>query len=634
MAGVGKLLRLGRYSPGKLELPKLRLASSPAMPVRGMYFASHFGNFYEVAPYEDVDRLIEDLALWGCNNLFVWFDQHQYTDFHDPAAVKHFQRLKHFGQTAHRFGMKFGLTCLANEGYGASPPELRVAPGTFGAYGVEICPSKPGGLELIVKNLEEIALAFGEVDGFWLWPYDQGGCWCDECQPWGGNGFLRCCDALGEMYHRHFPEAEIWLSTWKMDYFPKTQGEIAGVLKWLDEKHPDWLSGIITGQDEYVLQQPLLDRKDPERWPLVAFPEISMYQSYPWGGFGATALPEFNERVEALMKPYISGGWPYSEGCYEDLSKWQWLAFYWAPERSQEEALAEWASYYLSPDVTGDFVKLSHLLEATHPRYNWVAQSLEQAPEAFELAEAIDARLPEWSQVSWRWRLFWLRARMDAILSEGSVREEATQQQLQPVCDELVRICSLQATHLRPPAFPQPVGEDNLAYGRPVTASSTARGYQGIEGKLTDGWLAQDDGENFWVNDRDSESASWVVIDLGKSLPISEVQLQFRDIGGTYWFIPSVLSFSTSEAGQEWSPLTFLTVHEGGGEAGPWLQTNHVPKEGAPYSADFWRYKVAGGSRPGRYLRVELGASQHLEEPWAGTLELVEVQVLGAKGEE
>ena len=52
------------------------------------------------------------------------------------------------------------------------------------------------------------------------------------------------------------------------------------------------------------------------------------------------------------------------------------------------------------------------------------------------------------------------------------------------------------------------------------------------------------------------------------------------------------------------------------------------------YSADFWRYKVAGGSRPGRYLRVELGASQHLEEPWAGTLELVEVQVLGAKGEE
>lgn len=32
--------------------------------------------------------------------------------------------------------------------------------------------------------------AFGEVgiDNAWIWPYDQGGCACERCNPWGGYG--------------------------------------------------------------------------------------------------------------------------------------------------------------------------------------------------------------------------------------------------------------------------------------------------------------------------------------------------------------------------------------------------------------------------------------------------------------
>ncbi|MCX7002125.1 MAG: hypothetical protein NTV22_02485, partial [bacterium] len=74
--GVGKLLRLARFDKGTFEPGAWRGTSVPEKPVRGMYFASHFHNFYHDAPIEKVERYVEELALWGCNTLAVWFDMH------------------------------------------------------------------------------------------------------------------------------------------------------------------------------------------------------------------------------------------------------------------------------------------------------------------------------------------------------------------------------------------------------------------------------------------------------------------------------------------------------------------------------------------------------------------------------
>jgi hypothetical protein len=29
-----------------------------------------------------------------------------------------------------------------------------------------------------------------------MWPYDQGGCTCSHCAPWGTNGFLKVAEPL------------------------------------------------------------------------------------------------------------------------------------------------------------------------------------------------------------------------------------------------------------------------------------------------------------------------------------------------------------------------------------------------------------------------------------------------------
>jgi len=67
VAGVGKFLRTSRYDKGGFTPGTWRGTSVPQKPVRGIYFATHFNNFYHDAPIEEVERYVEELGLWGFN---------------------------------------------------------------------------------------------------------------------------------------------------------------------------------------------------------------------------------------------------------------------------------------------------------------------------------------------------------------------------------------------------------------------------------------------------------------------------------------------------------------------------------------------------------------------------------------
>jgi hypothetical protein len=612
VAGVGRLLRLARYADGSLTIPAVSLTDAPKMPVRGIYFATHFNNFYHVAPLEEVDRIVADFALWGGNSLTVWFDMHHYKGLDDPAAQAHLARLKHLGETARGLGMQFGLAFLANEAYSTSPQDFRARwiPG-WSHYHVEVCPSKPEGLALIGKWQAQELDSFPAVDFIWTWPYDQGGCACDRCMPWGANGFLRASEQLARLYHERFPNGKVWLSTWLFDAQPGSKGDYDGFFRFLRETPPSWMTGITS--DTTSIPKRLAERPTPERYPATCFPEISMYQMNPWGGYGANPLPDYCTRQAAPLADKIIGGWPYSEGIYEDVNKFFWCRFYWRPGQTTDGVLAEYASYYLSPEVAGDAVRLMHLLEKTHPRSKWRVRNLAEADEAWALAQAIDARLAPWAKTSWRWRIIYVRAAIDHILKNQGYLSDEAHAALAPLCDELVRIYHAQRTGIRPAAFQKPPSGNtaNRAYGCPVTVSSSHPDYGDSGRRLVDGVLAEDDPENFWVHDPPKEKTAWVLLDLGKTISIKEAQLQFRGIYGVFWFVPTSVSFEVSEDGKQFKSVS---------------TSQAVPKEGAPYSPRFWSYPIG---KPARYLRVTLGPSQHVGKPFPGTLELTEIQVFG-----
>jgi len=453
--GVGRFLREGRFDETGFTPGTWRGASVPEKPVRGMYFATHFHNFYHDAPVAEVERYVEDLALWGCNTLAVWFDMHHFEGIDDPAAEAMVERLRRILRTANAVGMGAVLTTIANEGYNSSPEILR-ADGSAGHdgyhrpprafYGCEVCPSKPGGLDYILKTRADALDAFANLDVryVWIWPYDSGGCTCGGCAPWGCNGFLRCAEPLSGLVRERWPAAKVILSTWYFDHF--TTGEWEGLSEAFAGGPPPWADLILaddySGFPEYPLRH-----GSPGGLPVVGFPEISMEGMFPWGGFGANPRPGHWQDYWDTCGHLLDGVFPYSEGIFEDINKVITLQLCWDPGRRTEDIVREYAASEFSPGTAARVAEAVALLEAgldhsladgwkevpreggeTAVRERLEATAIYRTGQAGDpqtpmaLLGTAEATMPDWARRGWRWRVLRGRAELDAELHASGGR--------------------------------------------------------------------------------------------------------------------------------------------------------------------------------------------------------------------
>ncbi|MCE5258625.1 MAG: glycoside hydrolase family 20 zincin-like fold domain-containing protein [Chloroflexi bacterium] len=434
--GIGRLLREAAYAPGYFTPGAWRGASGPVMPLRGIYFATHFHNWYHEAPVEELERYVEELALWGTNTVVVWFDQHHYNGLADPAAQAMLVRLKAILNAAKNIGLQVAIGILANEGYANSPAALR-ADWTAGHngyrrepqghYHVEICPSQPGAMELILREYEEKLRAFAEVglDYIWLWPYDQGGCTCPRCAPWGANGFLRLAEPQARLFKQLYPAGKVILSTWYFDHF--TDGEWAGLERAFAGR-PDWCDYLLI--DDYGDAFPTypLEHGVPGGLPAVSFPEISMYRCAPWGGWGANPLPQHLQSLWNPLGHLLSGGFPYSEGIYEDINKAVCAQYFWDPDQPTAQTVRQYLAYEFGAHVVTPLHQAMDTLERNLPRHlafeNGAARTVlehsEGAAEAWETMRNLDKMLPAERRACWRWRVLFLRAQLDAELAASA----------------------------------------------------------------------------------------------------------------------------------------------------------------------------------------------------------------------
>lgn len=445
--GVGKWLRTVHFDRSGVTSGAWRGRSVPAKPVRGIYFATHFHNFYHDAPLRDVTRYVEELALWGCNTLSVWFDMHHFTGMDDPHARAMVRRLRAVLLAANRVGIRGAFTMLSNEAFSTSPEALRAdwtsghdgyfqSPG--GHYHVEICPAKRGGLKQLVADRDAMLAAFAGIDVgyFWLWPYDQGGCTCAACAPWGANGHLRASEAVARVVKKRFPQAKIILSTWYFDHF--IQGEWEAFARQIAAARPTWFDLILADDSGTSFPAFVLKNGVPGGYPLVTFAEISMYGMYPWGGFGANPLAGHFQAIWDQCGDLVSGGFPYSEGIFEDINKVIQFQFGWDPQRPALETVREYAAYEFSPEVADDVVHAVRLLEAGHGHGVDTAtlgttkrpalyrlQQTTHADACLALLRRAEKRMPPAARQRWRWRILLLRATLDAQLQRSAGRPTA-----------------------------------------------------------------------------------------------------------------------------------------------------------------------------------------------------------------
>ena len=267
----------------------------PVCPVRGIYFATHFNNFYEAAPAaKRSSDYVEDLGLWGLNSLIVHFPHWQFQGFDDPAAQQSIRHLKSILRAAKGLGLRVGLVEAANDGFKSTPRELLHTPvpdpwGRHGNFGVNLCPSNPKAHELLLRNWRRLLDEFADVglDFSSIGRTTRAAAAARSAGP-GEREDTRSSAANCRPWRvTKLPRVRFILSTWTFDSPPA--GEWEGLAECL-ARDKSWVDYIQADAHEDFPRYPL-EKGVPGGLPLLNFPEISMWGQNPWGGYGANPLP-------------------------------------------------------------------------------------------------------------------------------------------------------------------------------------------------------------------------------------------------------------------------------------------------------------------------------------------------------
>lgn len=393
----------------------------------GIYLATHNKNYYELAPIDELLEYLDDLALWGMNVLMLWYATRHYKKVDEGLELA--ERYKTIFRHMKSIGIKTAMCILANEPLSETPKEL-LADWTAGHdgyirnlnahYHLEICPSVPGGMEKILEIRRDYCELFKDapIDYFQISGYDQGGCTCGKCAPWGSNGFLRACEAIVPLLKEYFPKAEIILNLWLFGQFrDDNEAEIAGVKQaLLDGRFKECT--YINAEQEY-LRYPF-ENIMPR--PLIGFPEISMTKTIPWGGYGTNPIPSFLQKLWDKGGDKLEGGTPYCEGFYEDINKIIMLRLYRENMRA-EDSIREYLRYEfgLENEMLSRVQKAVMAMEETlyrdfEPGHRYPVKNPDKIPMIEEIILEADKTLPEEIRNGKKWQAIYLRAIIDGEL--------------------------------------------------------------------------------------------------------------------------------------------------------------------------------------------------------------------------
>ena len=414
--GIGKFLHTAVWKNDEFLPAPPEGIKTPACSFRAMYFPFHHYQWYHMAPMEELEDYVEQMLLWGYNAIVCITPNINVASFEEEAFVTVTERVRTLFRCVKRYGMKTGTIICPNQGNKSAPEELNNDPNfnqlMRGNKGRNICPNKPGAIDYLrtiwrgsaLEPLADIGL-----DYIITWPYDEGGCGCAKCRPWGANGYLDTCIALRDEALKIYPDVKFIVSTWAYDD-PDDEGEYAGLYNRLagDIVWADYLM-IDAHRDfpQYPLEHPVIK-------PIVNFPEISMWGLAPWGGFGANPLPKRFQRIWDSSKSILSGGMPYSEGIYEDILKVQCSGYYWEPDKHYRDILAEYINYEYSADVVKEVLEIMEGIEENHVLVAGLKEpDLERALHVAQLAEQVNNRLTEQVRCGWKWKLLYIRAILD-----------------------------------------------------------------------------------------------------------------------------------------------------------------------------------------------------------------------------
>jgi len=475
---AGEFLRRLQIRGDAIALPAdLHVRTAPAFEVRGTQFgqSSVALNRAKVRPwtFQDRRRAILDFALIGLNTVEIGENIHT----NDPT---------------YRLLKSFGLKTLVHYGpnVGDGPPEWRAVE-SIGRAGY-LCPSVPAAREALLRHCQEQFRRAAPVDYVRFYGGDGGGCECGRCKPYGGT-FIRLCEELAAVIHRYQPHAEIFVTNQKFD-----NDDDNAIFSYLQDDSRSWLRAFCYGPGSDAMSwQPghrQTHRMDLFRYPgfgppgryleeilhqlppdqdLVFFNELTHWrysqngyiQAYPRADRNGDQPPHWNHflyerRPDAALTMVYDRltffAWPryyhwyfnqcmrygigdvtHSSGTHDHFNQWMWQRLLWAPQRSVEDVVAEYARTWFGPEAAPLMAQALFQLEENLAEQPGVPITRKTGIlRNYQLVREAGERLaPAYRKNNWLWHEYMQKAALDRQIQLNVIQQTELQARIERAVD-------------------------------------------------------------------------------------------------------------------------------------------------------------------------------------------------------
>jgi hypothetical protein len=237
---------------------------------------------------------------------------------------------------------------------------------------------------------------------------------------------------LAVILKKYHPDGSVWLS---LQGFTPAQSQY--VYKYIQEKLPPWLGGLITGPSSPTVEETRAAL--PARYKLRHYPDLTHNVrcefEIPWwdpsfsltlGREAVNPRPYHYSAIYHVLEPYIDGFISYSDGVHDDVNKIIWTALAWDRNADEQNVLKEYSNYFFGSAVAEAAADGILALEK-----NWQGPIVSNGGIATTLAawKVLQEANPSLA-TNWRWQMNLLRAYYDAYTRGRYIYETELEEQV------------------------------------------------------------------------------------------------------------------------------------------------------------------------------------------------------------
>ncbi|MEJ1240599.1 hypothetical protein WBG78_20820 [Chryseolinea sp. T2] len=399
--GTANLLRILQYAKNSASLEQLpSLTTSPDKYLRGHQLGyRNTANSWDAWTKPQFEQYIRDLVVFGTNAIesIPIFDEKVSPHFKEkPSEMNIF-----ISQLCQKYNLEYWMWIPAQ--FDLKDVALR---------------------NKYLATFEQICKESVRIDGAFFPGGDPGDNPPDLVMP-----LLQDIAVILKKYH---PKAATWVS---LQGFTPEQSQY--VYKYIQDKMPVWLGGLITGPSSPTVEETRAAL--PAKYKLRHYPDVTHNVrcefEIPWwdpsfaltlGREAINPRPYHYSAIYHAIDPYIDGFISYSDGVHDDVNKVLWSQLAWDRNVSERNIMKEYSNYFFGSNVAEDAGDGILALEK-----NWEGPIVSNGGIATTLTawKKLEKENPS-LETNWRWQMNLLRAYYDAYTRERFVYETQLEKQM------------------------------------------------------------------------------------------------------------------------------------------------------------------------------------------------------------